>query len=136
MKLLITLLVFFIFYKDVTAQQKPKKTKTTSIDKRIVEGNASFYSTNLTGTITATGETFNNNEMTAASNSFKLRTWVKVINLSNNKSVIVRITDRMHKRMAKKGRVIDLSRAAAKKLNFIKKGVTTVQVYEVAKPVN
>ena len=96
-------------------------------------GIASFYSKNLDGTKTATGERFKNSNLTAASNSFKLNTWVKVTNIRNDKWVIVRINDRMHPKMAKRGRVVDLSRSAAKKLDFIKKGLTKVRVEVVEK---
>ena len=69
--------------------------------------------------------------MTGASNNFKLNTWVRVTNLRNDKSVIVRINDRMHKKMAKKGRVVDLTRSAAKKLGFLSRGLTKVVVEAV-----
>jgi rare lipoprotein A len=58
---------------------------------------------------------------------------VRVTNLTNNKSVVLRINDRMHPRMQKKGRVVDLSRLAAKKLGFIKSGLTRVKVEVVPK---
>lgn len=103
---------------------------------KIVTGKASFYSLNLHGTKTSTGETFDNNKMTAASNSFKMNTWVLVTNLSNDKTVVVRINDRMHPKMAKKGRVIDLSHSAAKKLGFLKKGITKVEIEPIDKPKN
>ncbi len=99
-----------------------------------ITGLASFYSANLDGTRTATGEIFRNKKMTAASNNLKLNTWVRVTNLSNDKTVIVRINDRMHPKMKKKGRVIDLSRAAAKELDFIKKGLTKVKLEVIEKP--
>jgi rare lipoprotein A (peptidoglycan hydrolase) len=95
---------------------------------KVMTGIASFYSKNLDGTKTATGEIYRNSKLTAASNNYKLNTWVKVTNLSNNKFVIVRINDRMHPRMAKKGRVVDLSRVAANELDFMKKGLTRVRV--------
>jgi rare lipoprotein A (peptidoglycan hydrolase) len=95
---------------------------------KVLTGIASFYSKNLDGTRTATGEYYRNAKLTAASNNFKLNTWVRVTNISNNKFVIVRINDRMHPRMAKKGRVVDLSRAAAKELDFMEKGLTKVRV--------
>ena len=103
---------------------------------KILKGKASFYSSNLHGTKTSTGEIFDNNKMTAASNSFKMNTWVLVTNLSNDKTVVVRINDRMHPKMAKKGRIIDLSHAAAKKLGFLKKGITKVEVEPIDKPKN
>jgi rare lipoprotein A len=98
-----------------------------------VYGIASFYSYNLDSTLTATGEYYTHGKLTAASNHFKLGTWVRVTNLKNGRSVIVRINDRMHKRMAKKGRVVDLSRSAAKLLGFMKGGLTRVQVVKVPK---
>ncbi len=99
----------------------------------LINGIASFYSFNLDGTKTATGETYRNNKMSAASNDFDLNTWVRVTNLQNNKSIIIRINDRMHPRMQKKGRVVDLSRVAAKKLDFIKNGLANVKVEVVEK---
>ncbi len=96
-------------------------------------GIASFYSYNLDSTLTATGEYYTHSKLTAASNNFKLGTWVRVTNLKNGRSVIVRINDRMHPRMAKKGRVVDLSRSAAKLLGFMKGGLTRVQVVKVPK---
>jgi len=89
----------------------PKKDKS-------LFGIASFYSPNLEGTETATGEIFEHACLTAASNNFKLNTWVKVTNLRNGKSVVVRINDRMHPRMAEKGRVVDLTLSAAKKIGL------------------
>lgn len=102
-------------------------SKSVESSKKI-KGIASFYSKNLDGTKTATGEVFKNSKFTGASNHVKLNTWVRVTNLSNGNTVIVRINDRMHPRMAKKGRVIDLSRAAAAELDFMKNGLTKVQL--------
>lgn len=98
------------------------------IKGKSVNGIASFYSSNLDGTLTSTGERYRNNKLTAASNNFPLNTWVKVTSLFNGKSVVVRINDRMHPRMKKKGRVVDLSRAAANQLDFISRGITKVKV--------
>jgi len=100
---------------------------------KIVYGIASFYSRSLDGTKTATGETFRQTGMTAASNFFKLNTWVRVTNLRSGKSIIVRINDRMHPSMAKKGRVVDLSRKGATILDFIVKGLIKVKMEEVPK---
>ncbi len=98
---------------------------------KTINGIASYYSTSLEGTITATGEIYRHKKMTGASNNFKLNTWVRITNLSNGKSIIIRINDRMHPKMAKKGRVIDLSRSAAQKLDFMKKGLTKVKMQVV-----
>ena len=95
-------------------------------------GIASFYSPNLEGTETATGEIFEHDCFTAASNNFKLNTWVKVTNLRNGKSVVVRINDRMHPKMAEKGRVVDLTLSAAKKIGLsLLAGLAKVKVEPV-----
>jgi rare lipoprotein A (peptidoglycan hydrolase) len=96
-----------------------------------IKGVASYYSSKFEGRKTANGSIFRNAGMTAASNHFKLNTLVKVTNLRNNKSVIVLITDRMHNRMKKKGRVVDLTRNAAKQLDFIQRGLVKVSVQPV-----
>ncbi len=101
--------------------------------KEVIYGVASFYSIKFEGIKTATGEIFTNKKFTAASNHFKLNTWLRVTNLSNGKSVIIRVNDRMHPRMAKKGRVVDLTRTAASKLGFLSRGLTRVKVEKVPK---
>jgi rare lipoprotein A len=88
-------------------------------------GIASYYSDKFEGRKTATGRIFTQKKLTAASNRFPLNCWVKVTNLSNKKSVIVHIIDRMHPRNP---RLIDLSRLAAGKLGYIGKGLTKVRV--------
>jgi rare lipoprotein A len=98
---------------------------------KVIIGIASFYSANLHHTKTSSGEFYEHEILTGASNHFKLHTLVKVTNLRNGKSVIVRINDHMHKRMAGKGRVIDVSRSAAKKLGFLSHGITRVRLEEV-----
>jgi rare lipoprotein A len=116
----------------VAVSIKPLNTATKASNVKF--GIASFYSKNLEGTETATGEIFSHKKFTAASNNYKLNTWVRVTNLSTGKSVIVRINDRMHPRMAAKGRVVDLSIAAATKIGLTKGiGITKVMVEEVPK---
>lgn len=92
-------------------------------------GIASFYSKSLEGTQTATGETFSHENLTAASNNYDLNSLVRVTNVKTGKSVIVRINDRMHPRMAKKGRVVDLTLSAAKKIGLtVVAGLAKVKV--------
>lgn len=105
----------------------------TLIHPKYYYGLASFYSKSLEGTETSTGERFKHAKFTAASNRFKLGTWLRVTNLSNDKSIIVRVNDRMHPRMDRRGRIVDLTYAGAKKLNFVVKGVTKVKVEVVPK---
>jgi len=105
-----------------------------AVKPKTVTGVASFYSKSLEGTETATGEIFRHSKYTAASNNLPLNTWVKVTNLDNCKTVVVRINDRMHPRMAKKGRVIDLTIAAAKKIGLTSKiGITRVTLEVIDK---
>lgn len=131
-----TLLTTQVLSQTDTAAPAPKEVAINSTnadgkEEKVAYGVASFYSKSLEGTKTATGEIFRHGKMTAASNHFKLGTWVRVINLRNGKSVIVRINDRMHKKMALRGRVVDLSYTAAEKLAFIKSGLVRVKVVAV-----
>lgn len=84
------------------------------------------------GAMTANGEVFDPNQMTAAHKYLPLPTHVEVTNLENNRSVIVRVNDRgpfpSDKNPASGERIIDLSAGAAKKLGFYKKGVARVKV--------
>lgn len=129
MKIFIALFTSLLLIKFCFAQTDTIKLKRG----KVVYGTASFYSKRFEGTQTATGEIFHHNQLIAASNNFKLNTWVRVTNLKNNRSVVVRINDRMHPDMAKIGRVVDITRTAAIKLDFIKRGLARVRVEEVAK---
>ena len=101
---------------------------------KVVWGATSYYSGRFEGIKTASGERFTNKAFTGASNSLKLGTWVKVTNMKNGKWAVVKINDKMHPRMKKKGRVIDLTRAAAKKLEFLNKGLAKVKLEVVQAP--
>lgn len=88
-------------------------------------GKASFYADSFDGKKTANGEVYSHTRLTAAHLTIPFGTRVKVTNLANKKQVIVRINDRGP---YVKGRVIDLSKAAATKLDFIQDGVTEVKL--------
>ena len=92
-------------------------------------GMASYYGGSWHGKKTANGEIFNENSLTAAHKTLPFGTRVKVTNLDNGKSVVVRINNRGP---YSKGRVIDLSKAAFSKIASTSKGVTRVKL-EVAK---
>lgn len=79
----------------------------------------------------ANGQKFDEKKLTAAHNSLSLGTWVRVSNLRNKKSVIVQITDRMHR---KNKRLIDVSKEAARKLGFLGRGLTKVRVEVIDNP--
>lgn len=88
-------------------------------------GKASFYSNSFNGKKTASGEKFRNSKKTAAHRTIPFGTKVKVTNLSNGKTVKVKINDRgPHV----SGRIIDLSKKAAKKIDMVDKGVVNVKI--------
>ena len=97
---------------------------------KILYGTASFYSNSFNGKKTANGEIYSHKKMTAACNVLPLGTWIRVTNLRNGKSVVVKTNDRLHSRMK---RVVDLSREAADKLKYIKSGLTRVKVEVLGK---
>jgi len=113
--------LLFIFtlsvFTALSAQAQQKQ-----VDKK---GIASFYHDKFEGRQTATGEVFDNDKFTAACNTIKLNTYVKVTNLSNGEVVYVRINDRMAKTNQ---RLIDLAAVAAKKLNFKGNGIADVKL--------
>ena len=88
-------------------------------------GIASFYADKFNGHQTASGEIFDENKLTAAHKTLPFGTMVKVTNLINNQSVIVRINDRGP---FVAGRIIDLSKSAAKKIDLINVGVVKVTI--------
>jgi rare lipoprotein A len=108
----------------ISAQARKTRPKTTQIPP-LQYGVASFYHNKFEGRKTSNGDIFSQKKLTAASNTLPLNSWVKVTNLSNKRSVLVKITDRMHHNNQ---RLIDLSRAAASKLAYIGKGLTRVKV--------
>lgn len=137
------LIAVFVFLRNSLLAMKEEnvaigeKQVETNLDKtkshKFFYGTASYYSKSLEGTKTSNDETFSHKKLTCASNRFKIGTWLRVTNLSNDKSVIVRVNDRMHPKMDKKGRIVDLSYEGARKLSFLKKGITKVKVEIVTK---
>ncbi len=92
-------------------------------------GTASFYGSRHHGKRTASGEPFDQHALTAAHRSLPFGTRVQVTNLKNQRSVVVRINDRgPHTR----GRLIDLSRAAAQRLDMIRSGTARVRVQSLS----
>lgn len=92
---------------------------------KVQYGNASYYGKQFHGKQTASGEIFDMYKMTCAHKTLPFNTRVKVTNLSNKKTVIVRVNDRGP---FVAGRIIDLSYAAAKKIDLILLGVTRVKI--------
>ena len=88
-------------------------------------GVASYYGDKYDGRKTSFGEVFNKNDLTAAHLKYPYNTIIRVINLMNNKSTIIRINDR---KPDFNGRIIDVSYGAAKKLDMLKNGITEVRL--------
>ncbi len=91
-------------------------------------GDASWYGTKFHGRRTSNGEVYDMWAMTAAHKTLPIPSYVRVTNLSNGRSIIVRVNDRgpFHE-----GRIIDLSYAAASKLGFEKQGTAPVECVDI-----
>jgi rare lipoprotein A len=113
---------------EETKSEAVKSEETASVAG--VVGIASYYAAKFHGRRTASGEKFNSKVLTAAHLSLPFGTLLKVTNLQNLKSVIVRVNDRgPHVR----GRIVDLSRAAAELIGMRHTGTARVEL-EILKP--
>ena len=83
-------------------------------------GLAAYYSRRLNGRRTASGERYNQDAMTTAHQTLPFGTRVKITNTKNNKSVVLRVNDRGP---TQQGRIVDVSRRAARSLGFMKQGL-------------
>jgi rare lipoprotein A len=88
-------------------------------------GSASYYSNEFAGRRTANGESFNPKALTAAHRTASFGSKIHVTNLGNGKEVVVRVNDRGP---WTRGRIIDLSHAAAKKLGMLSSGTARVKL--------
>lgn len=104
---------------------KTIKTRTTSDALEVKTGVASFYADKFDGRKTANGEIFDQDKLTAAHRTYPFGTVVRVTNLSNDQSVVVRINDRGP---FVKNRLIDLSKSAAKSIDMIASGTADVRL--------
>ncbi len=126
-----TVLLFSFAANSVLAQAADSSSaKTASKSKKIFYGQASFYASKFHGRKTASGEIFDQKKFTCACNVLPLGTWIKVTNLRNGRTVVVKTNDRLHPKMK---RIIDLTRAAATKLGFVSSGLTRVKVEVIGK---
>mgnify|MGYP001072482823 CR=1 FL=1 len=118
MRVVLIILILLGFYQIGISQDTiPKIYKS--------RGTASYYAKKFNGRKTASGEKFSSDSLTAAHKKLKFGTIVMVKNLKNDSTVIVKINDRLPQ---KSKRSIDLTFKAAKQLNFIKSGLTKVEI--------
>ncbi|MGB9824543.1 MAG: septal ring lytic transglycosylase RlpA family protein [Candidatus Hydrothermia bacterium] len=123
MRFLIILFPFLILVISCA----PRVSKRTYVEIGI----ASYYGKEFKGRRTASGEIFDPEKLTAAHPRLPFNTYVKVTNLENGRSVIVRINDRGP---FKNGRIIDVSQKAAEILGFKNRGICKVKIEVVSWP--
>jgi rare lipoprotein A len=146
-RLIAALFFGFLLHGCALMQEKPsplgtapsvanivKPTPPRSLEPLKMEvGHASWYGPQFNGKKTASGVIFDQSQLTAAHRNLPLGSRVRVTNLENEKSVEVEINDRGP---FVAGRIIDLSRAAAKALGMLENGITRVRVELLALPDN
>lgn len=98
---------------------------TAEADAQAESGKASYYARNFNGRRTASGERLHRDSMTCAHRNYPFGTRLLVTNMVNGKKVVVRVNDRGP---FSKGRIIDLSWAAAKAIGMIAQGIAPVTV--------
>lgn len=111
----------------IVAKKQTQKATFAGVKnlRKAAQGIASWYGPGFHGRRTASGEKFNQNALTAAHRSLPFGTRVKVTNLNNGRSVVVRINDRgPHVR----GRIVDLSAGAARVIGLKSSGVAPVRI--------
>ncbi|MBN1291907.1 MAG: septal ring lytic transglycosylase RlpA family protein [Candidatus Latescibacteria bacterium] len=145
---LTTLAIIFIFiscspspryttHRPTPTIQQPADTKSVKSGKTVktpekrprsgtkIYGQASYYADDFHGKKTSNGEVFDMNGLTCAHKTLPFNTWLEVKNLSNGRTVIVRVNDRGP---FVGNRIIDLSLGAARELHMIEAGVVDVEI--------
>ena len=125
---LLALLVALALALSVTgcaSRHAPAAQRRVTYTASPATGDASYYASRFQGRPTASGERFDNNQLTAAHRTMPFGTKVRVTNLSNGRSVVVRVNDRGP---YARGRIIDLSQAAAIRIDIVRAGVARVRV--------
>jgi rare lipoprotein A len=109
---------------------RQKRTDENGKSISLYYGVASYYADKFQGRKTATGDVYSPQLFTAACNVLPLRSWIRVTNMRNNKSIVLYVNDRLH---ATNNRLVDLSKSAADSLGYIKKGLARVKVEVLGK---
>jgi rare lipoprotein A len=110
---------------DETLQIAPPEAKAEAVFEMIGQGEASYYGNELAGNRTASGERFNPNGLTAAHRTLPLGTKLRVTNVANGRSVIVRVNDRGP---FVRSRLIDVSLGAAREIQMLRSGKAQVRL--------
>ena len=108
----------------------PQTVSSTQKEPEGVVGKAVYYAKQYNGRRTSSGEIYDPEKLTAAHPTIPLGTRVKILNLANNRSVVVTVNDRCRKRSFE---IIDLSREAAHKLGYLNKGTAMVRIIPIDK---
>jgi len=120
---------------SVRSEARPPELKMLqsppAVAARSQLGVASWYGTENQGLPTASGQPFNMEAMTCAHRHLPLGTRIKVTNLLNDRSLVLKVTDRGP---AIASRVLDVSKGAAKRLGFLRAGLTSVRIQVVSYP--
>ena len=103
----------------------PAPAVSPTSGRYLATGEASYYGNELAGNRTANGERFNPQALTAAHRSLPMGTRLRVTNVANGKSVVVRINDRGP---FARGRILDVSLAAARQIAMIRSGTARVRL--------
>src|SRR5215213_4691824 len=88
-----------------TVKTKQGQAKRTEKKPKVLFGTASYYADKFNGRPTASGEHYDHSKPTAACNVLPIGTWIRVTNMQNKRSVVVKVNDRLHPRMK---RIVDL----------------------------
>jgi rare lipoprotein A len=104
---------------------KEQKSSAVAEEPEGVEGKAYYYAKRYNKKRTSSGAIYNPRKLTAAHPTIPFGTRVKVVNIANNRSVVVTVNDRCRKQNSE---LIDLSRAAARQLGFLGKGTARVRI--------
>ena len=127
MKSVLLVLIFSgLFFTHAAAQKKTKHKSSASAKPSVITyGTASYYAKKFEQRRTANGEIYSSKKYSAACNVLPLGTWIRVTNIRNDKSLVVRINDRLK---SKNKRLLDLSWIAAKDLGYTSRGLTRVKI--------
>ena len=111
--------------RHAVPETPPPELRCAAAHHPVEEGTASWYGEALHGRPTASGEPFDMNAMTAAHRTLPFGATIRVTNDANGRSVVLTVTDRGP---FADGRILDVSRRAARELDFRQDGLTTVRL--------